>query len=251
MFERKLKALDYFDWDKVNANDQQHVKKLVHWLEDQKIRHYKIEDRVGLQSNDPAQWQAAFNKYLGDVGCPHTETQLDKVEWLIGLAVRLDYEDNCEKLKLVSRAKSKNEAAPNVKSSNPLDSLDFQSQDFKDGVNNLAKLLSVPRHPNHLVTLEACSKLVCKRLNPNAVQNPNSVIVKGKPFPIMETSVGYNMGDAALNNAAKVLSLLYIQDLRDLQTKINEAIVSVQNITANPKTDTKLGKVGSSGQKKF
>lgn len=76
------------------------------------------------------------------------------------------------------------------------------------------------------------------------MQNPNSVIVKGKPFPIMETTVGFNMGDAALNNAAKVLSLLYIQDLRDLQTKINEAIVSVQNITANPKTDTKLGKVG-------
>ena len=94
------------------------------------------------------------------------------------------------------------------------------------------------------MTLEACSKLVCKRLNPAAVQNPNSVIIRGKPFPIMETNVGYNMGDAALNNAAKVLSILYIQDLRELQTKINEAIVAVQNITANPKTDTKLGKVG-------
>lgn len=60
----------------------------------------------------------------------------------------------------------------------------------------------------------------------------------------METSVGYDMGDAVLNKAAKILSLLYIQDLRDLQTKINEAIVSVQSITANPKTDTKLGRVG-------
>lgn len=94
------------------------------------------------------------------------------------------------------------------------------------------------------MTLEACSKLICKRLNPSAVQNPNQFIVKGKPFPIMETDVGYELGDAVLNRAAKVLSLLYIQDLRDLQTKINEAIVSVQSITANPKTDTKLGKVG-------
>lgn len=111
-------------------------------------------------------------------------------------------------------------------------------------MNALAKLLSVPKHPDHLITLEACSRLICKRLNPTAVQNPNSVIVKGKPFPIMETDVGFNMGDAALNTAAKVLSLLYIQDLRDLQTKINEAIVSVQSITANPKTDTRLGKVG-------
>lgn len=47
-----------------------------------------------------------------------------------------------------------------------------------------------------------------------------------------------------LNHAAKVLRLLYVQDLRDLQTRINEAIVAVQAITANPKTDTRLGKVG-------
>lgn len=31
---------------------------------------------------------------------------------------------------------------------------------------------------------------------------------------------------------------------RNLQTRINEAIVRVQAVTANPKTDTRLGKVG-------
>jgi RLL motif-containing protein 1 len=94
------------------------------------------------------------------------------------------------------------------------------------------------------VTLEACSLFICKRLNAAAIQNPNSVIVRGKPYPIMETDLGLNLGDPVLNNAAKILSILYIHDLRDLQTQINEAIVSVQNLTANPKTDTKLGKVG-------
>lgn len=108
----------------------------------------------------------------------------------------------------------------------------------------MAKLLNIPQHPDHLITLEACSIFIHKRLNPVAVQNPNSVIAKGKPFPILETEVGFKMGDRVLNNAAKILSLLYIQDLRNLQTQINEAIVSVQSITANPKTDTKLGKVG-------
>lgn len=38
--------------------------------------------------------------------------------------------------------------------------------------------------------------------------------------------------------------MLYIQDLRELQTKANELIVACQSLTANPKTDTKLGKVG-------
>jgi len=42
----------------------------------------------------------------------------------------------------------------------------------------------------------------------------------------------------------QILRLLFIHDLRDLQTKINECIVSLQTVTANPKTDTALGKVG-------
>lgn len=52
------------------------------------------------------------------------------------------------------------------------------------------------------------------------------------------------MGDPVLKHAAKILRMLYIQDLRNLQTKANEMIVKAQNVTANPKTDTKLGKVG-------
>lgn len=50
--------------------------------------------------------------------------------------------------------------------------------------------------------------------------------------------------DNGANQAARVLRLLFVQDIRELQTRINEAIVAVQKITANPKTDTSLGKVG-------
>lgn len=50
--------------------------------------------------------------------------------------------------------------------------------------------------------------------------------------------------DKVLNEAVKILRLLHIKELRDLQTKINETIVNIQSITANPKTDSSLGKVG-------
>lgn len=50
--------------------------------------------------------------------------------------------------------------------------------------------------------------------------------------------------DAVLNEAAQILRLLHIEELRELQTKINEAIVAVQAIIADPKTDHRLGKVG-------
>lgn len=60
----------------------------------------------------------------------------------------------------------------------------------------------------------------------------------------MEADLGFDTGDYVMNQALKVMRLLYIHDVRELQTHINECIVAVQNLTANPKTDTKLGKVG-------
>lgn len=50
--------------------------------------------------------------------------------------------------------------------------------------------------------------------------------------------------DATLNEAAQILRLLHIEELRELQTRINEAIVAVQAIIADPKTDHRLDKVG-------
>lgn len=67
---------------------------------------------------------------------------------------------------------------------------------------------------------------------------------QGKSFPVLEADLGFDLGNKITNQAAKILRLLYIQDLRMLQTAINECIVAVQKVTANPKTDTKIGKVG-------
>jgi len=74
--------------------------------------------------------------------------------------------------------------------------------------------------------------------------NPGPVYEQGTPFPLESADLGFDTGDAVLNQAAKVLRLLHIRDLRQLQTSINEALVAVQNLIADPKTDTRLGKVG-------
>jgi len=63
-------------------------------------------------------------------------------------------------------------------------------------------------------------------------------------FSIEQMPLGFDTGDKIINEAAKILRLLYIQDLRTLQTKINEAIVNVQSLVADPRTDSKLGKIG-------
>lgn len=56
--------------------------------------------------------------------------------------------------------------------------------------------------------------------------------------------LGFSTGDASLDVAATVLRLLYIKDLRLLQTQIDEAIVAQQELTANPRADAAAGRVG-------
>ena len=109
---------------------------------------------------------------------------------------------------------------------------------------NLCLCLQIPKHSDHLVTLLAICKFVSKRLNSSALSDPSKVIPQGEPFPFKDTQLGFDTGDSDVNEAAKILRLLHIQDLRSLQTSINECIVAIQAITANPKTDTRLGKVG-------
>lgn len=42
------------------VSDQKQYRNIIIWLEDQKIRHYKIEDRVGLRNVDNADWIKHF-----------------------------------------------------------------------------------------------------------------------------------------------------------------------------------------------
>ncbi|KAL4447482.1 hypothetical protein ABPG75_004701 [Micractinium tetrahymenae] len=56
--------------------------------------------------------------------------------------------------------------------------------------------------------------------------------------------LGFSTGDAGADLASTILRMLYIKDLRALQTLVDSAIVQVQEYTANPRTDASLGKVG-------
>lgn len=247
MFKRKLTALDHPSPDNFNINDDKQFRNLIVWLEDQKIRHYKIEDRKNLRDIDSAEWPKIFRQYLDDLACPiQSDSSGEHLEWLLSFSVKLEYGDNAEKYKNQTADKvKKNELnTPKVVSQNPLDNLDFECADFKKGVNALAQLLNVTQHPDHLITLKAISQVVCQRLSAEALENPSTVVVKGNPFPFQEADLGFDTGDYVLNQASKIFRLLYIHNLRMLQTHINECIVAVQNVTADPKTDTKLGKVG-------
>uniref|UniRef100_A0A8C1Y6H2 RNA transcription, translation and transport factor protein n=1 Tax=Cyprinus carpio TaxID=7962 RepID=A0A8C1Y6H2_CYPCA len=222
MFRRKLTALEYHNPTGFDCKDETEFRNVIVWLEDQKIRHYKIEDRGNLRNIPSSDWPKYFEKYLQDVNCPFSAQQRQEtVDWLLGLAVRFEYGDNGMMVILHY-------------SNNP---------DFKAGVLGLANLLKIQRHDDYLVMLKAIRILIQERLTPDAIAKASQA-KEGLPVALDKHILGFDTGDATLNEAARVLRLLHIEELRELQTKINEAIVAVQAIIADPKTDHRLGKVG-------
>ncbi|CAB1456687.1 unnamed protein product [Pleuronectes platessa] len=241
MFRRKLTALDYHNPAGCDFSDETQYRNCIVWLEDQKIRHYKIEDRGNLRNIPGSDWPSAFQKYLQDVNCPFgVQEKHEALDWLLGLAVRYEYGDNVEKYKNCQPlAASSNSDVP----IDPLVNLDINSPDFKAGVTALSNILKIGRHDDYLVMLKAIRILIQERLSPEAIAKA-SQSREGIPVTLDKHTLGFDTGDATLNEAAQILRLLHIEELRELQTKINEAIVAVQAIIADPKTDHRLGKVG-------
>ncbi|DBA13530.1 TPA: hypothetical protein GDO54_018664 [Pyxicephalus adspersus] len=90
-----------------------------------KIRHYKIEDRGNLRNIHSSEWPKQYEKYLKDVSCPFKlQERQEAIDWLLGLAVRLEYGDNAAKYQV---AKPLNTEA--TKSVEPLINLDAMYSD--------------------------------------------------------------------------------------------------------------------------
>ncbi|KAM6893577.1 LOW QUALITY PROTEIN: RNA transcription, translation and transport factor protein [Xenentodon cancila] len=267
MFRRKLTALDYHDPNGFDCSDETHFRNCIVWLEDQKIRHYKIEDRGNLRNIPSSDWPKAYQQarelddrktglipkldlyltfvarvqYLQDLNCPFgVQEKQEALDWLLGLAVRYEYGDNVEKYKNCQPLAA---SGNSDKAVDPLVNLDSNSPDFKAGVTALANILKIQRHDDYLVMLKAIRILIQERLSPEAITKASQK-KEGLPVALEKHILGFDTGDATLNEAAQILRLLHIEELRELQTKINEAIVAVQAIIADPKTDHRLGKVG-------
>ncbi|XP_033637536.1 RNA transcription, translation and transport factor protein-like [Asterias rubens] len=242
MFKRKLEALQYHQVD-LDIKDEMKWRNLVVWLEDQKVRLYKIEEREELRNFISGDWPKAYQKYLKDIQCPVEAGDREGVcEWLLAQAVRLDYGENVGTYKAISGngPSQQNSSSSHPASDDPFHHLDVNEPNFKAGLASVCLLLNIPEHYDPVTTLEAVSVLIQERL----MQGGAVTADEGVDFELKNYELGFSTEDPALDEAARILRLLHVSELRDLQTQINESIVAVQTITANPKTDQKLGKVG-------
>lgn len=271
MFRNKLLCLEHPNASGVNVEDEKQFRNLVLWLEEQKIRLYKIEDRAELRKVNTPEWTKAFEKYKVDLNCPkELKSDLDHLKWIVAYAIKLEYLDNADEYREMTATKATEadrnlSSAPSVKSVNPFDNLDCKflisqspkyifvdeiyfssyssvsSPSFEAGVRALATKLSIPHHVDHLQVLLAISRVIKDNLNKEALKDS---VLEGKPYPIFEGQ-GMNQENEDIEQAARILRLLQIQSIREMQTVINETIVETQNLTSDaPKTDTRLGKVG-------
>lgn len=248
--ENKLAAIGYVAKDSFDSSDETKFRMLVAWLEDQKIRFYKEEERAALRSYSATAWDGAFEKYLDDLECPAVvrNNRGSLTNWLLNLAVRYDYGDNVDRYRPmtkdnISSGKLSGKAAA-AAAIDALNNLDMTSPDFVNGVLATAKVANIMEHENSLLVLKALAIFCEARLSESAVDDFKNNREPAISIALKDVELGLDIEDAVLRDATKVLRLLHINELRKLQTQINEAIVAAQTVTANPKTDQSLGQVG-------
>ncbi|XP_055376385.1 RNA transcription, translation and transport factor protein [Condylostylus longicornis] len=246
MFKSNLTALEHVTPSKFDCNDRKEFAAMVLWLEDMKIRNLRIENREALRKIDNLQqWEKEYTKYKANLGMPVFNKPAEEMAWLLSHAVRLEYLDcparykDITSVNVENKRKSSNTNVPNMKSKNVFDNMDYSHPDFEQGVRTLASQLGFVNYLSHEVLLEAAAIFI----------NKNKDILAGKRTQVTGSPLSFEekyivSKDRRLDLAVRIMRFNQIYKLRDLQTKINEAIVAVQNVTADPKTDTKLGKVG-------
>lgn len=160
MFKSKLTALDYPNPEKFNPNDQKELRGLVLWLEEQKIRSYKIEERTELRKLSSPEWPAVFDKYKNDLNCPKELTsEIDQLKWIVSYAIKLEFLDSADDFRAITSEKvtqkeQTKSSAPSVKSVNPFDNLDCKLNNIMLSISSIHEIISLTLQspPNNLKT---------------------------------------------------------------------------------------------------
>jgi RLL motif-containing protein 1 len=185
-------------------------------------------------------WNASYAAYLTEAGCPFelslppSESELlFALEWLLGRAVELEWQD------FVANPESSSFCAPVApKLSQSAPAID---PEICENVRALANQLGVPAIADIPLLLQVCCHVICQ-LCPADVTDEGSARSVSQALETLP--LGFSTGDPIVDRAAKILRLLYVADLRQTQNHVNEVISRMQQYTADPKTDSRLGRVG-------
>lgn len=256
MFSLKLRALGFPHWKKFDSRNEMAFRTLVVWLEETKIRHYSVGDRATLRKlDDGASWSQAYSAYLSALECPHAASRKARplaLDWMLRKAISLEYSDRKGEFQAQRPARR----AP-AASAAPRCTVNLSDPGEAARLKCIASALGISSEggPKKLpAVLSAVSRAIHRRLTPARLAEASKRDSSGNGAGLSridkaafdQTPLGFSTSDPNVDRASKLLRMLYISRLREVQTRINRGLAEAQELTANPKTDSRLGRVGYS-----
>ncbi|CAL8080438.1 unnamed protein product [Calicophoron daubneyi] len=241
----KLLSLNYPAAQQFAVDDIRHVRNLIVWLEDRVIRVISADQR--LRDIDSGDWAAYMKKYLDILKCPFSEDEpAALVDWVIGKALLLDFKTEDSTPATPIPPQSSAHAEETGPEDDIFANIDVYGPEFKNMVTKLAHMLQIPSHPDPLQMFKAACLLIENKLSAETIEKAVEDYGRKRIDELKSTDVclGFEVTDPDVRAAAVALRLLNVNQMRRLQDQANAAIVQVQKLTADPKTDERLGKVG-------
>mmetsp|Transcript_59933 Transcript_59933/g.73419 ORF Transcript_59933/g.73419 Transcript_59933/m.73419 type:complete len:274 (+) Transcript_59933:68-889(+) len=268
-FQRKLHALQFPHWATFNINEYENIKSLIVYLEGQYIRELTANERQPLKDIKKKNWIDTFESYLDRLDCPYNLCFIDNkknvscdnwvllIEWLLSEAISREWQDN----KKVYNAKKPKRRTKNkeYKINNIL------TNECKNELKKLCQLLNIPYYNNIKILCNTLYNFIKQKFDPLSIYNfeeytkeeskQNKKNIKDNRYKNTNNYndiinnfsqyLDFDTGNDKVNAAAIILRMLYIYNLKQEQSQLNEIINFIQTFTANPKTNSALGKVGT------
>lgn len=215
---------------------------------------YEVQDRAPLRRIESDEWPASFLAYLNALECPASIREplaaagaawtepllLRAAMWLLGQAISVEYADAANVLNKVpvqalpvasDKAAAAAAGAAGAVASGAAPSSSAQSPQFEAAVRTLAAALRIPIAADAPVdvVLAATRSVVRGHFSaPAAAGGKSAQPAPADVLQLASSELGFSTGDAQLDRAAAALRLLFLADLRDFQTFVNETISLAQ-----------------------
>lgn len=233
---RKLEALRHPDIGSASLDGDAFCK-LVLWLEEEKIRLYEPNQRNGLRDFGACWWTHVTNyaKTLGITVESYSDSdsggKLRLLNWLINAAVHDVFRDGIEE-------KNLSLVFPSGAVSGFADG-EQQLQDLVPELNNMLDKYKLPKLQSNAIDTDTIAALQC--IKTRVCQKNKGTV----DLDINQLPVAVESNEPTVRNAAVVLRLLHTIEMTQLQANLSSILDDIQRITANPKTDSSLGRVGT------
>lgn len=194
---------------------------LISWLEDTHIRRLPVHDRLPLRR---VRFHSALRTYLRILHAPNTSLTPEKaLLYLVDLSLAITF--------AADASRYNRPVDPWAGRCVPVTPGSARDPQVAVAVAPIAATLQLPPGTPTEQLLAAAALLEHRP--------PATACADLADLPL-----GFSSGDVEVDQIATVLRILCLRRLRHVQDQVNCMLTDMQGITADPRTDSKLGKVG-------